>query len=93
MNNDQYSYSADTDTLYIFASGQDCGRHPTWLRCDSFTIWADNKMLDDGWSPYMVVERATEDELFPVDLIPSTSTLYHWIICDIIKNKKNSFTK
>src|SRR5690625_7910716 len=44
-------------------------------------------MLNDGWSPDIVVGRATKEKLFPPDLIPSTSTLYHWIDRGIMKTK------
>lgn len=36
-------------------------------------------MLNDGWSPEMVVGRVKKDDVFSCELIPSTSTLYHWI--------------
>src|SRR5699024_8748600 len=55
--------------------------------CDSFTRWADDKMLNDGWSPDIVVGQATKEKLFPPDLIPSTSTLYHWIDRGIMKTE------
>jgi len=84
---DQYSYSADADYQIYLRNRQHSGRRPKWLQCDSFTTWADEKMLDDGWSPDMVVGRAVKDELFPADLIPSTSTLYHWIDRGIMKTK------
>jgi len=84
---DQYSYSADADHQQYLRNRQNCGRRPKWLQCDSFTTWADDKMLNDGWSPDMVVGRATREKLFPADLIPSTSTLYHWIDRGIMKTK------
>src|SRR5690625_7893803 len=55
--------------------------------CDSFTDWADKKMLEEDWSPDMVVGRATKSKLFTRDLIPCTSTLYHWIDRGIMKTK------
>src|SRR5699024_2573028 len=45
------------------------------------------KMLNDGWSPDIVIGRATKEKLFQADLIPSTSTLYHWIDRGIMKTK------
>lgn len=84
---DQYSYSADADYQKYLRKRQHSGRRPKWLLCDSFTRWADDKMLNDGWSPDIVVGRATKEKLFPPDLIPSTSTLYHWIDRGIMKTK------
>src|SRR5699024_5279045 len=66
---------------------QHSGRRPKWLRCDSFTQWAGDKMLNDGWSPDIVIGRATKEKLFQGDLIPSTSTLYHWTERGIMKTK------
>lgn len=84
---DQYSYSADADHQIYLRNRQHSGRRPKWLRCDSFTQWADDKMLNDGWSPDIVIGRATKGNLFQADLIPSTSTLYHWIDRGIMKTK------
>lgn len=84
---DQYSYSAEADHQAYLRNRQNCGRRPKWLECDSFTNWADKKMLKDKWSPDMVVGRAKKEGLFPDDLIPCTSTLYHWIDRGIMKTK------
>ena len=84
---DEYSYSSEADLQIYLRNHQSCGRRPKWLQCDSFTSWADDKMLNKGCSPDMVVGRATKDELFPADLIPSTSTLYHWIDRGIMRTK------
>ncbi|MGM8214831.1 IS30 family transposase [Bacillaceae bacterium W0354] len=84
---DQYSYSADSDYQIYLRNRQHCGRSPKWLLDDSFTSWADEKMLHEGWSPDMVVGRAVKEKLFPSDLIPCTSTLYHWIDRGIMKTK------
>src|SRR5690625_4882373 len=62
---DEYSYSADADYQLYLRNRQHSGRRPKWLRCDSFTQWADDKMLNDGWSPDIVVGRATKEKLFP----------------------------
>lgn len=84
---DQYSYSAEADYQTYLRNRQNCGRRPKWLKCDSFTSWADDKMLKKKWSPDMLVGRATKDNLFTSDLIPCTSTLYHWIDRGIMKTK------
>ncbi len=84
---DQYSYSAEADHQTYLRNRQNSGRRPKWLACDSFTNWADRKILKKGWSPDIIVGRATKDNLFPSNLIPSTSTLYHWIDRGIMKTK------
>ena len=60
---------------------------PKWLASDLFTKWADDRMLQDGWSPDTGVGRAAKDQLFSKELIPCTSTLYHWIDRGIMKTK------
>lgn len=84
---DQYSYSAEADHQAYLRNRQNCGRRPKWLTCDSFTNWADDKMLNKGWSPDMVVGRAQKENIFTSNLIPSTSTLYHWIDRGIMRTK------
>lgn len=84
---DQYSYSAEADHQAYLRNRQNCGRRPKWLTCDSFTNWADDKMLNEGWSPDMVVGRAQKENIFTSDQIPSTSTLYHWIDRGIMRTK------
>lgn len=76
---DQHTYSAEADHQAYLRNRQNCGRRPKWLTCDSFTEWADDKMLTKDWSVDMVVGRATKLNLFSSELIPCTSTLYHWI--------------
>lgn len=84
---ESFSYSVDADYQIYLRNRQHSGRRPKWLPYDSFTTWANGKMLNDGWSPDVVVERAIKEKLFPSDLIPSTSTLYHWIDRGIMKTK------
>src|SRR5690625_1098524 len=84
---DQYSYSAEADYQTYLRNRQNCGRRPKWLTCDSFTNWADDKILNKGWSPDMVVGHASKEKLFTSDLTPCTSTLYHWIDRGIMKTK------
>src|SRR5690625_2475751 len=84
---DEYSYSAEADYQTYLRNRQNCGRRPKWLTCDSFTNWADDKMLKKDWSPDMVVGRATKENIFTSDLIPCTSTLYHWIDRGIMRTK------
>src|SRR5690625_1552128 len=84
---DQYSYSAEADYQTYLRNRQNCGRCPKWLKCDLFTNWADNKMLKKGGSPDIVVGYAKKENLFSTNLIPCTSTLYHWIDRGIMKTK------
>src|SRR5699024_5722330 len=60
---------------------------PKWLDDDSFINWADDMMLDEGWSPDSVVGHAKEYKLFPKEIIPCTSTLYKWIDSGIMRTK------
>src|SRR5690625_2394742 len=84
---DQHSYSAEADYQTYLRNRQNCGRRPKWLKCDSFTSWADKQMLEEKWSPDMVAGRAKKENLFRADLIPCTSTLYRWIDRGIMKTK------
>ena len=84
---DQHTYSAEADYQTYIRNRQNCGRRPKWLACDSFTNWADDKMLENNWSPDAVVGRAKREKLFASNLIPCTSTLYHWINRGIMKTK------
>lgn len=84
---DQYSYSAEADHQAYLRNRLSCGRRPKWTVCDSFINWADDKMLKKGWSPDMVVGRATKEKRFTSNLIPCTSTLYRWIDRGIMKTK------
>src|SRR5699024_11593662 len=61
---DQYSYSADADHQNYLNNRLNCGRRPKWLDDDSFINWADDMMLDEGWSPDSVVGHAIEYKLF-----------------------------
>ena len=60
-------------------------RSPKWVETDEFIEWADQKMLEDKWSPDIVVQKAKE--LFHDSIIPSTSTLYNWIDSGIMRTK------
>jgi len=84
---DQYTYSAEADYQIYLRNCQNSGRRPMWLACDSFINWADDQMLNERWSPDMVVGYAKRHELFSPDLIPCTSTLYNWIDRGITKTK------
>jgi len=78
---EQYNYSAEADHQTYLRN------RPKWLMCDSFINWADDQMIDEGWSPDMVVGYAKRHGLYSRDLIPCTSTLYHWIDRGIMRTK------
>lgn len=63
------------------------GRRPKWVDSTDFIDWADQKMLEDGWSPDTVVGFANRYNLFANELIPCTTTLYHWIDSGIMRTK------
>src|SRR5690625_2259511 len=84
---DQYNYSAEADYQAYLRNRQNCGRRPKWLKCDTFRNGADKKMIKQGWSPDMVVGRAIKINKFSSDLVPCTSTLYHWIDRRIMRTR------
>jgi len=84
---DQHNYSAEADYQMYLRNRQSSGRCPMWLICDSFITWADDRMLDEGWSPDVVVGRAKKEKIFSSNFIPFTSTLYNWIDRGIMKTK------
>ena len=92
QNGKTYKYY---DEIYDHKVGQDTydrnrmnsGRRPKWADTDDFVDWADNKMLNDKWSPDAVVNTAIERDLFDPSIIPSTTTLYNWIDRGIMKTK------
>ena len=77
-------YSADTHFETYLKNRSQCGRRPKWVETDEFIEWADQKMLEDKWSPD-VVEKAKEK--FPASIVPCTSTLYNWIDSGIMQTK------
>ena len=91
-NGKDYIYS---DDLYFADAGQayyddqrlKSGRQPKWLQASLFMEWADQKMLEEKWSPDAVVQRARKDGLFEDALIPCTTTLYDWIDRGVMRTK------
>lgn len=80
-------YFADVNYDVYEKNRSHCGRRPKWADGHEFVDWADQKMLKDRWSPDIVVNFAKENELFHESIIPSTTTLYHWIESGIMKTK------
>ena len=78
-------YLADTHYEVYINNRLNCGRRPKWVETDDFTEWADHKILEDKWSPDVVVQKAKD--LFPDSIVPSTSTLYNWIDSGIMRTK------
>lgn len=56
-----------------------CGKRPKWVEANDFLKWADKQMLEEKWSPDVVVGYARKNQLFDAAVIPCTTTLYHWI--------------
>lgn len=78
-------YSADVHYDIYLQNRLNCGRRPKWVDTDRFIEWADQKMLEDKWSPDTVIHEAKG--LFDSGLVPSTSTLYNWIDSGIMRTK------
>lgn len=80
-------YDADAGKVHYDQQRLNCGRRPKWAKMNAFVEWADTKMLEDKWSPDVVVGHARENELFETAIIPCTTTLYHWIDSDVMKTR------
>jgi len=80
-------YDADTGQAAYEKHRLNCGRRPKWVDTDAFVDWADDKMLNEGWSPDVVVGFALKHELFDPAIIPCTTSLYQWIDRGIMKTK------
>lgn len=78
-------YSAEAHHTIYLQNRRHSGRRPKWVETDDFLDWADTKMLEDKWSPDVVVEKAKEK--FPASIVPCTSTLYNWIDSGIMQTK------
>ena len=78
-------YMADAHYQAYINNRLNCGRRPKWVETDEFIEWADHKMLEDKWSPDVVVHKAKD--IFPETIVPSTSTLYNWIDSGIMRTK------
>ena len=80
-------YDADAGQAAYEKHRLNCGRRPKWADTDAFVDWADDKMLNEGWSPDVVVGFALKHELFDPAIIPCTTSLYQWIDRGIMKTK------
>ncbi|WP_440894882.1 IS30 family transposase [Amphibacillus sp. Q70] len=80
-------YFADVNYDVYEKNRSHCGRRPKWVDGHEFVDWADQKMRQDKWSPDVVVNVAKSEAFFHESIIPSTSTLYHWIDSGIMQTK------
>ena len=80
-------YDADAGQAFYEKQRLNCGRRPKWANTDAFIDWADDKMLNEKWSPDVVVGFARKHELFDCAIIPGTTTLYQWIDRGIMRTK------
>jgi len=78
-------YSADAHWKKYKQNRMNSGRRPKWVESDKFIDWADQKMLEEKWSPDVIVEKAKGK--FSSVLVPSTTTLYNWIDSGIMRTK------
>ena len=80
-------YDADAGQAFYEKQRLNCGRRPKWANTNAFIDWADDKMLNEKWSPDVVVGFARKHELFDCAIIPGTTTLYQWIDRGIMRTK------
>lgn len=80
-------YFADVHFHRYEENRANCGCKPKWLKCEDFLNWADQKMLEDKWSPDACVGYAKRQGLYTDNEIPSTKSLYHWIDSGIMKTR------
>ena len=55
---------------------QHCGRKPLWTYSRVFIDWADQRLLEDKWSPDVVVHQGKRIPNIDPRLIPCTTTIY-----------------
>lgn len=80
-------YDADAGQAAYDRHRLNSGRRPKWADTSAFIDWADEKMLNDKWSPDVVVGFARKHDLFDPSIIPCTTTLYGWIDKRIMRTK------
>lgn len=80
-------YDADVAQAKYDKQRLNCGRRPKWTDTDTFIEWADEKMLNEQWSPDAVVGFAKTHDLFDPSIIPCTTTLYNWIDRGIMRTR------
>lgn len=80
-------YDADAGQAFYENQRLNCGRGPKWANTNAFIDWADDKMLNEKWSPDDVVGFARKHALFDCAIIPGTTALYQWIDRGIMRTK------
>ncbi|MFL2137191.1 IS30 family transposase, partial [Ruoffia sp. FAM 24228] len=80
-------YDADAGQAFYEKQRLNCGRRPKWANTNAFIDWADDKMLNEKWSPDVVVGFARKHALFDCAIIPGTTALYQWIDRGIMRTK------
>ena len=92
-------YFADVNFRVYEENRENCGRRPKWIDGTKFIEWADKKMLEEKWSPDVVVNKAREENLYHESILPSTSIEHrpksveerlefgHWEIDTVIGRK------
>lgn len=86
-------YAADAGQAFYEKQRMNCARRPKWANTDTFIAWANDKMLNEIWSPDVVVGFSRKHELFDFVIIPSTTTLYQWINRGTMKTKNIDLLK
>lgn len=73
------TYFPDTGARVYKENRQHCGAHSTVMKAWDFIRYAEDKILNEAWSPDAVVGYAKRLDQFKESYIPSTKTLYNWI--------------
>lgn len=73
------SYYPDAGARVYQENRENCGAHSTVMAAWEFVRYAEEKILQDKWSPDAVVGYTKRQEEFKETYIPSTKTLYNWI--------------
>lgn len=80
-------YFPDVGQRQYDANRLHCGRVPKWVTQPAFMEWADQQMLEAGWSPDAVIGYLRFHFPYAKASLPCTTTLYHWINIGIMRTK------
>lgn len=72
-------YFPDAGARVYKENRKNCGAHSTVMKAWGFIVYAEEKILQDKWSPDAVVGYAKRLPQFNDSYIPSTKSLYNWI--------------
>lgn len=72
-------YFPETGARIYKENREHCGAHSTIMKAWEFLHFAEEKILEDKWSPDSVVGRAKILSEFKEAYIPSTKSIYNWI--------------